>query len=117
MAVSQIVIMMLVYGGLFLYTARFGSSHNKIIFYGHYIFLIILYCLITLAIWFIYKGIEVHINYHSGYEQISLNNKAILTIVCFSIYNLILFLVSKRLKRKSRQLKKVEAFERKLENK
>lgn len=52
MAVSQIVIMMLVYGGLFLYTARFGSSHNKIIFYGHYIFLIILYCLISIAIWF-----------------------------------------------------------------
>lgn len=106
MAVSQIVIMMLVYGGLFLYTARFGSSHNKIIFYGHYIFLIILYCLISIAIWFIYKGIEVHINYHSGYKPISLTSEAIFAIVCFSIYNLILFLLSKRLKRKSLLLKK-----------
>lgn len=112
MSVSEIIIMLLIYGGLFLYTARFGSSHNKIIFYGHYIFLIILYCLITIAIWFIYKGIELHINYHSGYERISLTNKAIFTMVCFSIYNLILFLVSKRLKRKSLVLKKVEALER-----
>ncbi|MEK4532160.1 peptide ABC transporter permease [Solibacillus sp. FSL W7-1472] len=115
MAVSEIIIMMLVYGGLFLYTARLSSSNNKIIFYGHYIFLIVLYCLISIAIWFIYKGNEVHINYHSGYEPISLTNKAIFTIVCFSIYNLILILVSKRLKRKSLVLKKVAALERKLE--
>ena len=101
MAFSQIIIMMLVYGGLFLYTARFGSSHNKIIYYGHYIFLIVLYCLISIAIWFIYKGIEVHINLHSGYEPISLTREAIFAIVCFSIYNLILFLLSRRLKRKS----------------
>lgn len=106
MAVSEIIIMMLVYGGLFLYTVRFGSSHNKIIFYGHYIFLIVLYCLISIAIWFIYKGNEVHINYHSGYEPISLTSDAIFAIVCFSIYNLILFLLSKRLKRKSLLLKK-----------
>lgn len=106
MAVSQIVIMMLVYGGLFLYTARFGSSHNKIIFYGHYIFLIVLYCLISIAIWFIYKGIEVHINYHSGYEPVSLTKDAIFAIVCFSIYNLILLLLSKRLTRKSLLIKK-----------
>lgn len=106
MAVSQIIIIMLVYGGLFFYTARFGSSHNKIIFYGHYIFLIVLYCLISIAIWFIYKGNEVHINYHSGYEPISLTREAIFAMVCFSIYNLILFLLSKRLTRKSLLLKK-----------
>lgn len=100
MAVSQIIIMMLVYGGLFLYTARFGPSNNKIILYGHYIFLSVLYCLMSIAIWFIYKGIEVHINYHSGYEPVSLTREAIYAIVCFSFYNLILFLVSKRLKRK-----------------
>lgn len=47
MAVSEIIIMMLVYGGLFLYTARLGSSNNKIIFYGHYVFLIVLYGLIS----------------------------------------------------------------------
>ena len=100
MAVSEIIIMMLVYGGLFLFTARFGSSHNKIIYYGHYVFLIVLYSLITIAIWFIFKGIELHINNHSGYDPISLTREAIFVIVGFSIYNLILFLLRKQFNRK-----------------
>ena len=107
MAVSEIIIMMLVYGGLFLYTARLGSSNNKIIFYGHYVFLIVLYGLISLSIWFMYKGLENHINNHSGYEPISLSKEAIFLIVGFTTYNLILLLLSRQINRKKSSIMKV----------
>lgn len=106
MAVSEIIIMMLVYGGLFLYTARLSSSNNKIIFYGHYVFLIVLYGLISLSIWFMYKGLENHINTHSGYEPISLTKEAIFLIVVFTTYNLILLLLSRQINRKKSSIMK-----------
>ena len=94
MGISEIIIIMLVYGGLFLYSLQPVSSNNKIIVYVKSAFLIILYGFISTIIWFTYKGDENHINNHSGFEPISFTGEAILMIVGLSIYSIILLLFS-----------------------
>lgn len=95
-----IIIFMFAYGGLFLYIIRAISAKNKVVVYIKSAFIIILYVFSSTIIWFTYKGEEYHINNHSGYEPISFTREAILMIVGFSIYNIILLLLGIRLKRK-----------------
>lgn len=100
MGFSEIIIMMLVYGGLFMYASQLRPSNNKIIGYVKSASFIILYGLIATSIWFTYKGEEYHINNHSGYEPVSFTDEAIVMIVGFSIYCLILFVLNISLRRK-----------------
>lgn len=53
-----------------------------------------------------YKGLENHINTHSGYEPISLTKEAIFLIVGFTTYNLILLLLSRQINRKKSSIMK-----------
>lgn len=108
MEFSEMIIIMLVYGGIFLYTLQMFSSKNKIFVYVKSAFLIILYVFISTTIWFTFKAKEYHINNHSGYESISFTDEAILMIVGLSIYSVILFSLSILLKRKwySKSLRK-----------
>lgn len=101
MGISETLIIMLVYGGLFLYTLQSFSSNNKILTNLMSAFLIALYVFISAIIWFTYKGKESHINNHSGYEPISFTGEAILGVVVFSIYSIILLLLGTHLRRKS----------------
>jgi hypothetical protein len=96
----EIIIFMLVYGGLFLYTLLSVSSENRIIAYINSAFLMVLYVIISTILWFTYKGEEYHINNHSGYESISYTSEAILIIVGFTIYSIILLLLGIYLKHK-----------------
>ncbi|RDW15144.1 peptide ABC transporter permease [Oceanobacillus chungangensis] len=98
--IYEIIIFMLVYGGLFIYILRSISSKNKTIAYIKSAFLIILYIFIGTIIWFTYKAEEYHINNHSGLEPISVTNEATLVVVGFSIYSIILLLFGIHLKRK-----------------
>ncbi|MDQ0229212.1 peptide ABC transporter permease [Metabacillus malikii] len=98
--IYEIIIFMLVYGGLFLYTLRSISSKNKTLAYIKSIFLIMLYVFITTIIWFNYKAEEYHINNHSGLEPISFTAEAIVVVISISIYNIILLLFGIHFKRK-----------------
>ncbi|MFE8699811.1 peptide ABC transporter permease [Cytobacillus sp. FJAT-54145] len=98
--IYEIVIFMLLYGGLFLVTLRSSYLRNKTLFYIKSAFLIVLYVFISIIIWFIYKTEEHHINNHSGYEPISLTSEAIFMILGLSIYSIILLLLGVYLKRK-----------------
>ncbi|WP_456278910.1 peptide ABC transporter permease [Bacillus sp. AK128] len=100
----EMIIFMLVYGGLFLHTLRSISSNNKILFYIKSAFLIICYVFFITIVWFTYKSEEHHINNHSGYEPISLTSETIFMIVGFSIYSLILLLLGVYLKRKRHKI-------------
>lgn len=100
MGLSETIIIMLVYGGLFIYTLQLTSSNNKIIIYIKSAFLITLYVFISTIIWFTYKGEEYHINNHSGYDPISFTGEAILLIIGLSIYSVILILLSNLLKKR-----------------
>ena len=100
MGISEIVIIMLVYGGLLLYILQPISLNNKMIVYVKSASLIILYGLISVIIWITYKGEEYHINIHSGYEPISFTGEAILMIVGLSIYSMLLSMLCISLKRK-----------------
>lgn len=67
MVFSEIIIFMLVYGGLYIYTLQPVSSNNKIGIYVRSGFLIIFYGFISAVLWFTYKGEAYQINNHSGY--------------------------------------------------
>ncbi|MEH7226689.1 peptide ABC transporter permease [Bacillus sp. JJ1566] len=101
MGIFEIIIIMLVYGGLFLFTLQSISSKNKISVYVKSVFLIILYGFISTIIWFTFKAEEYHINNHSGYEPISYTGEAILMIVGLSIYSLLLLMFILKRKRHS----------------
>lgn len=98
--IYEIIIFMLVYGGLFLYTLRSISSKNKTLAYIKSAFLIILYVFISIIIWFTYKAEEYHINNHSGYKPISVTDEATLVLIGFSIYSILLLLLGVHLKRR-----------------
>lgn len=100
MGISEILLIMLVYGGLFLFAFPSISSNNKILVYIKSIFLIVLYLFISAIIWFSYKGKEYHLNNHSGFEPISFTGEVILVLICFSIFNIILLLLGIQLKSK-----------------
>lgn len=74
MGISEIIIIMLVYGGLFLFV-NLVSSNNKLLVYVKWASFIILYGYISTIIWFTYKAEEEHTNSHSGYAPISLTGK------------------------------------------
>lgn len=99
MKFSELIIMMVVYGGLFIYTWQMVSSNNRAIVYLKATFLFILYGLVSTNIWFTLKGEEYHINNHSGLEPVSYSGEAILMIVAFSIYNVTLLCLNMFLKR------------------
>ncbi|MDM5333758.1 peptide ABC transporter permease [Ureibacillus composti] len=90
MGISEIIIIMLVYGGLFLFV-NLVSSNNKLLVYVKWASFIILYGYISTIIWFTYKAEEEHTNSHSGYAPISLTGEAILMIAGLTIYSVILF--------------------------
>lgn len=96
---SEINMIMLVYGGLFLYTLQLVSSKNKILVLVKLAILIILFGFISTTIWLTYNAEEYHINNHSGYEPISFTHHAILMIVGLSIYSVVLFSFSIIVKR------------------
>ena len=98
--IYEIVIFMLLYGGLFLFTLRSIYSRSKTLFNIKSAFLIVLYVFSSTIIWFMYKTEEHHINNHSGYEPISLTSEAIFMILGLSIYSIILLLLGVYLKRK-----------------
>ena len=109
MGISEMFIMMLVYGVLFTYIWQIILSTNKIIIYVKSTLLIILYGFFSTTIWSTYKGQEYHINNHSGLEPISYRNEAALTIVGLSIYTVFILLLNILLKRK-RHLRKSTKF-------
>jgi len=90
MGISEMIIIMLVYGGLFLFV-NLVSSNNKLLVYVKWASFIILYGFISTIIWFTYKAKEEHTNSHSGYAPISLTGEAILMIAGLTIYSVILF--------------------------
>ncbi|SOC43770.1 peptide ABC transporter permease [Ureibacillus acetophenoni] len=96
---SEIIMIMLVYGGLFLYALQMVSSKNKMVGFVKSAILIILFGFISTTIWLTYKAEEYHINNHSGYEPISFTHHAILMIVGLSIYSVVLFSLSILLKK------------------
>ncbi|MBS3679856.1 peptide ABC transporter permease [Ornithinibacillus massiliensis] len=100
MGISEIIFFMIVYGGLFIYIFQTISSNNRVLFYLKSAILLLLYIFISSIFWFRYKGEELHINNHSGYEPISYTGEAILMIGFFSIYTVILLILSYLLKRK-----------------
>lgn len=91
MGISEIILMLLVYGGLFLFVVNLVSSNNKLLVYVRWASLIILYGFICTIIWFTYKGEEEHTNSHSGYAPISLTGEAIVMIAGLTIYSVVLF--------------------------
>ncbi len=100
MGISEMFIIILVYGGLFTYIWQMILANTKIIFYVKSTLLIILYGFFSTTIWFTYKGQEDHINNHSGLEPISFTGEAILTIVVFSIFSVVILFLNIFLKRK-----------------
>ncbi|MBM7609697.1 hypothetical protein JOD29_002973 [Lysinibacillus composti] len=96
MGISEIIIIMLVYGGLFLFV-NLVSSNNKLLGYVKWSTLILLYGFISIIIWFTYKAEEEHTNSHSGYALISLTGEAILMIAGLTIYTVILLFLGLRL--------------------
>ncbi|WP_201777914.1 hypothetical protein [Ornithinibacillus contaminans] len=104
MDISEIIIFMLVYGGLFLYTLQTMASNNKILVRVKSALLIMLYVFIATIIWSTYKGEEYHSNAHGGYVSTSYTGETILMIVGLSVYSLILIGYSIFLKRKRRTI-------------
>ena len=93
MGISEMFIIILVYGGLFTYIWQMILANTKLFFYVKSTLLIILYGFFSTTIWFTYKEQEDHFNNHSGLEPISLTGEAIVMTVYFSIFSvLILFL-------------------------
>ncbi len=100
MGISEMFIIILVYGGIFTYICQIVLANTKLIFYVKLALLIILYGFFSTTIWFTYKGQEDHINNHSGLEPISFTGEAILTIVVFSIFSVVILFLNIFLKRK-----------------
>ena len=100
MGISEMFIIILVYGGIFTYIYQIFLANTKIIFYVKLALLIILYGFFSTTIWFTYKEQEDHINNHSGLEPISFTGEAILTIVVFSIFSVVILFLNIFLKRK-----------------
>ena len=100
MGISEMFIIILVYGGIFTYIYQIVLANTKIIFYVKLALLIILYGFFSTTIWFTYKEQEDHINNHSGLEPISFTGEAILTIVVFSIFSVVILFLNIFLKRK-----------------
>ena len=100
MGISEMFIIILVYGGIFTYIYQIVLANTKIIFYVKLALLIILYGFFSTTIWFTYKGQEDHINNHSGLEPISFTGEAILTTVVFSIFSVMILFLNIFLKRK-----------------
>ena len=100
MGISEMFIIILIYGGTFTYIWQMISANTKLIFYVKSTLLIILYGFFSTTIWFTYKEQEDHINNHSGLEPISFTGEAILTIVVFSIFSVVILLLNIFLKRK-----------------
>jgi len=100
MGISEMFIIILVYGGIFTYIYQIVLANTKIIFYVRLALLIILYGFFSTTIWFTYKGQEDHINNHSGLEPISFTGEAILTTVVFSIFSVVILFLNIFLKRK-----------------
>ena len=100
MGISEMFIIILVYGGIFTYIYQIVLANTKIIFYVKLALLIILYGFFSTTIWFTYKGQEDHINNHSGLEPISFTGEAILTTVVFSIFSVVILFLNIFLKRK-----------------
>ncbi|GGA90436.1 hypothetical protein GCM10008025_36230 [Ornithinibacillus halotolerans] len=98
--ISDIIIFMLVYGVIFLYTMCVISSKNKILLYIKSALLIFFYVSISSMVWIYYKTEEDYFNSHSGLGPISYTDEAVLLLVGFCIYNIILFLLSVQLNRK-----------------
>ena len=100
MGISEMFIIILVYGGIFTYIYQIVLANTKIIFYVKMALLIILYSFFSITTWFTYKGQEDHINNHSGLEPISFTGEALLTIVVFSIFSVVILLLNIFMKRK-----------------
>ena len=100
MGISEVLIIILVYGGLFTYIWQMILANTKLIFYVKFALLIILYGFFSTTIWFTYKEQEDHINNHSGLEPISFTGEAILTIIVFSIFSVVILFLNIFLKRK-----------------
>ena len=100
MGISEMFIIILVYGGIFTYIYQIVLANTKIIFYVKLALLIILYGFFSTTIWFTYKEQEDHINNHSGLEPINFTGEAILTIVVFSIFSVVILFLNIFLKRK-----------------
>ena len=94
MGISKMFIIILIYGGIFTYIYQIVLANTKIIFYVKLALLIILYGFFSTTIWFTYKGQEDHINNHSGLEPISFTGEAILTIVVFSIFSVVILFLN-----------------------
>lgn len=100
MGISEMFIIMLVYGGLFTYIWQMILSNTKIFFYVKSALLLILYVFLATTIWFTYQGQEYHINNHSGLESISFTGEAVFTTVIFSIFSVFILFLNIFLKRK-----------------
>ena len=100
MGISEMFIIILVYGGLFTYIWQMILANTKLIFYVKFALLIILYGFFSTTIRFTYKEQEDHINNHSGLEPISFTGEELLTIVVFSIFSVIILFLNIFLKRK-----------------
>ena len=100
MRISEMFIIILVYGGLFTYIWQMILANTKIIFYVKSTLLIFLYSFFSTTIWFTYKEQEAHFNNHSGLEPISLTGEAIVMTVIFSFFSVVILCLNIFLKRK-----------------
>lgn len=100
MGISEVFIIILIYGGLFTYIWQMILANTKRTFYVKSTLLIVLYSFFSTTIWFTYKGQEEHINNHSGLDPISFTDEAILTIVVFSIFSVVVLFLNIFWKRK-----------------
>ncbi|GGA60008.1 peptide ABC transporter permease [Ornithinibacillus halotolerans] len=96
----EIIIFMLVYGGLFLYTLRTISLRNKGLAYIKSALLILFYLFMTTVIWSTYQSEQDHVNDHSGLDSINIMGEATFVIVGLSIYSIFLLVIGIYLKRK-----------------
>ncbi len=108
MSISEILIISLVYGGLFIYLSTVFSTKNKR--RNNFLtsinlkntLLFVLYSFTISCVWSMFKAEEAHRNEHSGLKEVSLHALALLFIAGVTLYSLLLFLLSRYLITKGR---------------
>ncbi|MFF5994952.1 peptide ABC transporter permease [Lysinibacillus sp. KU-BSD001] len=106
MNMSEIIVILLIYSGLFIYFLISFDVKNKKksrLFPAKSFLALGLYMLMVSTIWGMYKAEEWQMNEHSGYPPIYLMNEALLLIVGVSIYSILLFVIMTVFRMKKRK--------------
>lgn len=96
-SISEILIIALVYGGLFLYLNNVITRKLKNSYFTafRYILVLMLYSFTISLGWLMFKGEEYHRNEHSGLEDVSYRAPALFFIASITLYSVMLFFLGK----------------------